>query len=171
VSSHAARSNKQEQAAMVRWAMGWAVACGLAGITAGLSVAGLSGADAQTATTFPFERELLLDAAPMRPSKRMPSITIATDGQATIDLWCRTVTARVALAEGSLTIITDVSPEALDQQDLPAMQGPGQCSEPRLRADADLLSALIQTTGWRRQGEAVVLTGAVAPMRFQPATN
>jgi hypothetical protein len=140
-------------------------------VVAGLSIADPPNADAQSAATFPFDRELLLDAAPMRPSKRMPSITIAIDGHATIDLWCRTVTARVALAEGTLTVVADVLPEALDQQDLPAMQGPGQCSEPRLRADAELLSAMVQATGWRRQGEAVVLTGAGVPMRFQPATN
>jgi hypothetical protein len=40
-----------------------------------------------------------------------------------------------------------------------------------LRADAELLSAMVQATGWRRQGEAVVLTGTGVPMRFQPATN
>jgi hypothetical protein len=142
----------------------------LAGLAAGLSVAGLPRANAQT-VAFPFERELLLDAAPMRPSKRIPSITVAADGRAVIDLWCRSVGGQIVPGEGTLSVAADVMPEELAQQPPPAMQGPGQCNEARERADADLLAALLQATAWRRQGEAVVLTGGPVPLRFQPATN
>jgi len=40
---------------------------------------------------FPFDQELLLDAAPMPPAKRVPILNVSPDGNATIDLWCRTV--------------------------------------------------------------------------------
>lgn len=156
---------------MMRWSTGRAMACGLLAATVGWSAAGLRSAGAQTAVAFPFDRELLLDAAPMRPSKRLPSITVARDGRATIDLWCRSVTGQVALGEGTLTVTVDIQPQDLAQQPPPAMQGPGQCNEARERADAALLDALIQATGWRQQNEAVLLTGAGLSLRFQPATN
>ena len=37
---------------------------------------------------FPFDRELMLDTAPMPGSKRVPIIEIAENGAASIDLWC-----------------------------------------------------------------------------------
>ncbi|MDO8598130.1 MAG: hypothetical protein Q7R45_16085, partial [Sulfuricaulis sp.] len=37
---------------------------------------------AGAAEQFPFDRELLLDAAPMRPAKRIPSLTVAANGNA-----------------------------------------------------------------------------------------
>ena len=37
---------------------------------------------------FPFARELMLDVAPMRGSKRVPIIEIADNGAAVIQLWC-----------------------------------------------------------------------------------
>ncbi len=37
---------------------------------------------------FPFDRELMLDAAPMRGSKRVPILQIGENGAASIDLWC-----------------------------------------------------------------------------------
>ena len=51
------------------------------------------------AEPFPFGQELLLDAAPMRPGKRMPILTVEANGDARIDLWCRTVPARVEIAD------------------------------------------------------------------------
>ena len=38
--------------------------------------------------SFPFGTTLMLDAAPMRGSKRVPMLEIAEDGSASIDLWC-----------------------------------------------------------------------------------
>jgi len=37
---------------------------------------------------FPFARDLMLDVAPMRGSKRVPIIEIVENGAATIQLWC-----------------------------------------------------------------------------------
>src|SRR4029078_3716260 len=59
-------------------------------VTCGASVA---------AEPFPFSQELLLDAAPMRPGKRMPILTVEASGEARIDLWCRTNTARGEIAD------------------------------------------------------------------------
>ena len=50
------------------------------------------------AEPFPFDRELLLDSPPIRPGKRMPLLTVGPSGSARIDLWCRTVPARIELS-------------------------------------------------------------------------
>lgn len=129
-----------------------------------LSLAAAHGANAQP--QFPFGRELLLDAAPMRPGKRMPAITVAANGAALIDLWCRSVRGQVEFADNAIRITAEPLPEAL-----PPVQGAGQCTPARIQADEDLLAALTQAASWRMQGDAVVLDGGAKPMRFRAATN
>jgi hypothetical protein len=114
---------------------------------------------------FPFDQELLLDAAPMRPAKRMPMLNVAPDGKATLDLWCKTVAAQVDVVEAGIKIAAEPLPEAL-----PQMMGNGQCTPERMLADQDLLVAFSQVTGWRSQGNALVLEGPKM-LKFRPATN
>lgn len=120
---------------------------------------------ARAAGEFPFGEELLLDTSPMRPGKRMPSITVERSGNAMLDLWCKSVAGRVEVGEGTIRIAAELLPEQL-----PAMQGSGQCTPERIRADEGLLAALTQATSWRAAGRTVVLDGA-APMKFRQATN
>ena len=120
---------------------------------------------ALAAEPFPFDQELLLSAAPMRPAKRMPALTVALDGKATIDLWCKTVTARVELTDAGIKIEPGPMPEAM-----PEMMGNGQCTPERMQADQDLLAAFSQVTGWRSKGGALVLEGS-KPLKFRPASN
>ena len=40
------------------------------------------------------------------------------------------------------------------------MQSAGQCTPERMQADEEILAALVQVTGWRREGEGVVLEGS-----------
>lgn len=134
----------------------------------GLAAAALlivTGGQALPADPFPFDRELLLDAAPMRPVKRVPILTVAPDGNAIIDLWCKTVRARVELSDSAIRIDPAPLPEAL-----PAVMSNGQCSPARMDADMDLLAALTQVTGWSKQGGAIVLAGP-KQLRFRSATN
>lgn len=127
-----------------------AIACGALGALLLLLASG----PGASADPFPFDQELLLDAAPMRPAKRMPILTVAPNGEATIDLWCKTVTARVELSDAGIKIEPGPLPEAL-----PEMMGEGQCTPARMQADEDMLAALAQVTSWQRQGNAVVLVG------------
>jgi heat shock protein HslJ len=115
----------------------------------------LSSGLATAADQFPFDQELLLDTAPMRPAKRMPILTVEPNGNAKIDLWCRTVPARVEISDATIKIEAGTLPE-----DLPAMQSAGQCTPERMQADEEMLAALVQVTGWRREGEGVVLEGS-----------
>jgi heat shock protein HslJ len=137
------------------------VVCGV--FAAGLSL--LAPGLAMAADQFPFDQELLLDAAPMRPGKRMPIVNVAPDGNATIDLWCRSVTAQVELSDAGIKIAPGPLPEGL-----PEMMGNGQCTPERMQADQDLLAAISQVTNWHNQGSALVLEGPMT-LKFRPATN
>lgn len=114
---------------------------------------------------FPVGEELLLDAAPMRPAKRVPSLVVAPDGSATIDLWCKSVSGRVEVDNAAIKIVTGPLPEAL-----PQMMAQGQCTPARMRADEDVLNALGQVTAWRRQGQAVLLVGP-KPLKFRTSDH
>lgn len=107
----------------------------------------------------------MLDVKPMPPVKRVPILTVSQDGEATIGLWCKTVRARAELADGALRIEPGPLPD-----ELPQYMVDGQCTDERIKADRDTLDALGQVTGWRRQGDAIVLTGAT-PLKFRPSSN
>ena len=124
----------------------------------------LTGA-AVAADEFPFDQQLILDAAPMRPGKRMPMLSVAANGDATIGLWCKSVNARVELSDATIRIEPGPLPDAL-----PEMMGNGQCTPERMQADQDLLALLSQVTSWQERGGAVVLAGP-ATLKFRPASN
>jgi hypothetical protein len=107
--------------------------------------------------SFPFGTTLILDAAPMRGSKRIPMLEIAENGAASIDLWCASARAQVVVADSSISI----SPGDLQNS---------QCEPDRQARDAELLAALSQVTNWRRHGDIVELLG-VTPLRFRLMTN
>jgi heat shock protein HslJ len=106
---------------------------------------------------FPFGSELMLDAAPMHGSRRVPMIEIEDDGTASIDLWCASLKAQATINNAALTIV-------------PGDAQPAQCDPDRQARDADLLAALTQVTGWRKSGDVIELTGAT-PLRFRLMTN
>jgi hypothetical protein len=123
-------------------------------VTMGMTIALLTGAAAQE---FPFERELLLDTAPMRGSKRVPGLEVSASSQATIDLWCKSGVGQVIVAGDTVTII-------------PGQMNAAQCSPEQSRADDELLVNLGKVTNWRRDGDMLVLVGPT-PLRFRSATN
>jgi len=106
---------------------------------------------------FPFGRELLLDAPPMKGSKRVPSLAIAENGLADIELWCSSIKGQLVVAGDTITILTGAKTER-------------SCTPERMRGDDDVLAALTEVTNWRREGEFLVLTGA-RTMRFRLQTN
>jgi hypothetical protein len=114
-------------------------------------------APAAAGDSFPFGTTLMLDAAPLRGSKRIPMLEIAEDGAASIDLWCASARAQAVVADSSISI----SPGDLQNT---------QCEPDRQSRDTELLAALAQVTNWRRKGEVVELLG-VTPLRFRLMTN
>ena len=106
---------------------------------------------------FPFGRELMLDAAPMRGSKRVPILEIGENGAASINLWCASARGQAEIGADSITIVT----EPVE---------PAQCAPERQSRDESLLAALAQVTNWRRHGEVIEFLGATK-LRFRLMTN
>ena len=106
---------------------------------------------------FPFGRELMLDAAPMKGSKRVPMLDIDQTGIADIDLWCNSVKGQMVVAGDTITIVTGQKTER-------------SCPPERAQADDGVLSALNEVTNWRRDGDVLVLIGT-RRMRFRVQTN
>lgn len=129
------------------------------GLFAAVLALGATAVDA--ADRFPFDRDLLLDAAPMRPVKRVPILNVAPDGAATIDLWCKTVRAFVQLSGDGIRIEAGPLPDAL-----PQYVSAGQCTPERMQADSEVLALLVQVTGWQRRGNSVIFDGPTR-LRFR----
>ena len=117
-----------------------------------LSVGGVAADSA-----FPFGHELLLDAKPMKGSRRLPSLDIKENGATEIDLWCNSVQGQIVVSRDSITITTSEKTER-------------QCEPERMRGDDDMLSALSQVTNWRLQGDTLILNGP-RTIRFRMETN
>jgi len=115
-----------------------------------LSVAAQSG--------FPYDRDLVFQAPPMRGSKRVPILTFDQGGKMQIDLWCKRGDGQASIANGVLTIT------------IGTMKDEAGCSAERVAADEEMLAALAAVTGLALEGDIVTLTGA-KPLRFRAATN
>jgi heat shock protein HslJ len=107
--------------------------------------------------SFPFDSELMLDARPMKGSKRVPVIGIGRNGEATIDLWCNSIEGQIVVIDSTISVMTGAKTER-------------QCDAARMRGDEDLLAALLQATSWSRDGDVVTLRGA-RTLRFRQPTN
>jgi heat shock protein HslJ len=106
---------------------------------------------------FPFDRELILDVAPMRGSKRIPNMDVAANGAIALEMWCNRIEGQVVVAADTITVLTG---QATDRQ----------CPPERVRGDAELLAVLSEVTNWRRQGDTVLLVGP-RTLRFRLPTN
>lgn len=113
------------------------------------------------AQDFPFEHELYLDVRPMPGSKRVPGLEVTPNGQARIDLWCASGPGQVVVAAETITIIAG---------QMTGQPGDPACTPERAQADAEVLDALTQVTGWRRDADVVTMTGP-KPLRFHVSSH
>jgi heat shock protein HslJ len=129
----------------------------LAGPLAGLMV--LAGISAGIAADrgFPYDETLLLEAKPMKGSKRVPILQIESRGDASIDMWCNRVQAQLVVVDATITVVLGASTEK-------------QCDPDRMQADEDLMTALQQVANWRREGDLLVLQGERS-LRFRMSSN
>ena len=107
--------------------------------------------------TFPFSSELMLDAAPMRGSKRIPNLEIGRNGEVIIELWCKGARGQFSVAGETVVFV----PGPVEDRGCPA---------DRAVADDALLAALAEVSTWRRQGDTLVLNGS-RPLRFRLNAN
>ncbi len=138
---------------------GSASLCRVSGLLAVVMTAVLAAAaPARADAGFPFDTELLLDADPMRGSKRVPILTVGPKGDTLIELWCNSVQSQFVVVDDTLTILTT------------GQKSERQCDPERMRADEELLAALLEVTGWRWENDLLVLRGG-RPGRFRRSTH
>jgi len=106
---------------------------------------------------FPFDRDLVLDARPMRGGKRVPILTVAADGRAQIDLWCKRGQGQAVIAGDTVTIILGTMADE-------------PCTAERAQADEQIIAALNAVTTWSFRGDVLTFAGG-ATLRFRAAGN
>lgn len=149
-----------------RWASHPPIACrrrrrrvGVLLAALALAFAGAFGfGSAQGQTGFPFGRELIMEVAPIKGTKRLPTLDIADDGLAEIRLFCAIVKARLIVVANTITILA----------------GPKDgrsCPPEHESRDDETLAALSQVSNWRMEEDTLVLSGTPSELRFRMQTN
>jgi META domain len=106
---------------------------------------------------FPFGMEMTLDAARQPGSKRIPDLEIGDHGEAILELWCKGGKGQFSVAGDTVIFV----PGQLDDRN---------CPSTRAQADDELVAALSEVTGWKRQGDLVSFIGPKT-LRFRLNTN
>jgi heat shock protein HslJ len=106
---------------------------------------------------FPYDRDLMLDARPMRGGKRVPILSVGADGHAQIDLWCKRGQGQAVIAADTVTIIVGAMADE-------------PCTPERAQADEQMIAALNAVTNWSFRGDVVTFSGG-ATLRFRAAAN
>jgi hypothetical protein len=106
---------------------------------------------------FPFGFDMTLDTARQPGSKRIPTLEIGDNGEATLELWCKGGKGQFSVAGN--TVIFVAGP--LEDRACP----PG-----RAQADDEIVAALSEAATWKRQGDVISFIGT-KPLRFRLLTN
>jgi heat shock protein HslJ len=125
------------------------------GLTAVLLASAAQPAIAQA--EFPYERDLVFDARPMRGGKRVPILSIDSTGRAQIDLWCKRGQGEAVIAGDGITILVGAMREE-------------SCTPERAQADEEMIEVLGGITSWSVRGDIMTLSGAKT-LRFRVAMN
>ena len=91
---------------------------------------------------FPFGFEMTLDVARQPGSKRLPTLEIGDNGEATLDLWCKGGKGQFSVAGNTVIFV----PGQMEDHD---------CPPARAQADDELVAALSEAANWKRQGDLV----------------
>jgi META domain len=106
---------------------------------------------------FPFGFEMTLDAARQPGSKKIPTLEIGDNGEATLDLWCKSGKGQFSVAGDTVIFV----PGPLEDR---------ACPPARAQADDEIVAALSAAATWKRQGDVISFIGA-KPLRFRLLTN
>jgi heat shock protein HslJ len=127
-------------------------------VSVAIASAGALGTSAARAQEeFPFGFEMTLETRPQPGTKRMPTLEIGDNGEATLDLWCKSGKGQFSVA-GNTVIF---------------MPGPMEdrgCTPDRAAIDDDVLATLGEAATWKRQGDMVSFVGTKS-VRFRINTN
>ena len=128
-----------------------------AAVVAAFAAAGFLTNPANADEGFPFGFEMMLDTLPQPGSKRIPTLEIGDNGEAKLDLWCKTGAGQFSVAGNTVIFV----PGQLQDRDCPPASA---------QADDDLVAALSEATTWRRRGDLVSFAGTRL-LRFHINTN
>jgi hypothetical protein len=132
-----------------------ATAAALAGVA--LAMTTFAAMPARAGEGFPFGFEMTLDAARQPGSKRIPTLEIGDNGEAKLDLWCKSGMGQFSVAGNTVIFV----PGQLQDRD---------CPPARAQADDELVAALSEAATWKRRGDLVSFIGT-KPLRFRINTN
>ncbi|HAO42826.1 MAG TPA: META domain-containing protein [Afipia sp.] len=119
-------------------------------------VVGIVG-QAHAASEFPFGAEMTLEARPQPGSKKIPTLEIGDNGEAQLDLWCKSGKGQFSVANDTVIFV-------------PGTMEDRGCTPERAQLDDALINALGAAATWKRQGDFVSFIGA-ATLRFRISTN
>ena len=122
-----------------------------------LAAAVLAACPATAQEEFPFGFEMTLDAAPQAGSKRRPTLEIGDNGEAALDLWCKSGRGQFSVAGNTVIFV----PGPLQARD---------CTPAQAQADDEILAGLSEAATWKRRGDAVSFIG-MKQLRFRINTN
>ena len=100
---------------------------------------------------------MTLDTPNQPGSKRLPTLEIGDNGEATLDLWCKSGTGQFSVAGNTVIFV-------------PGPMQERACSPERAAVDDDLVATLSAATNWKRQNDLVSFIGT-KPLRFHINTN
>lgn len=100
---------------------------------------------------------MTLEARPQPGSKRIPTLEIGDNGQAQLDLWCKSGKGQFSVANDTVIFV-------------PGAMSDSGCTPERAQLDDALIAALGAAATWKRQGDFVSFIGATT-LRFRISTN
>jgi hypothetical protein len=109
------------------------------------------------AQSFPYDQEMLLETKPLPGSRRVPMMEIHPNGKGSVDLWCHSAVAEIAVS-GNEIKFTFVSAT------------PENCTPERIELDQAMAKALLEVTNWRRNNDIVEFVGPTT-FRFRISTH
>jgi hypothetical protein len=124
-----------------------------------IASAGIFGTSAARAQEeFPFGFLMTLDTRPQPGTKRMPTLEIGDNGEAVLDLWCKSGKGQFSVAGNTVIFVPG------------PMADRSGCTPDRAAVDDDVLAALSEAGTWKRQGDMVAFMGT-RQVRFRINTN
>ena len=109
------------------------------------------------AQEFPFGLEMTLDAPQMAGARRLPTLEIGENGEAKLDLWCKSGRGQFSVA-GDTVIF------------MPGTIADNSCTPSLAQADDALIANLGAAGNWKRRGDAVSFIGTTT-LRFRVNSN
>lgn len=109
------------------------------------------------AQEFPFGLEMTLDTPQMAGARRLPTLEIGENGEAQLDLWCKSGRGQFSVA-GDTVIF------------MPGTIADNGCTPALAQADDALIANLGAAANWKRQGDAISFIGPTT-LRFRVNSN